>query len=235
MKLSRDFQRPLRYIVDQLMPPILRDSRIFKVALKIIFKNDSNTVWKFRQDFPTMTNEEVKEIYGKLSQHALKVSTDINSRCLRKINEEIAGKSVLDAGCGTGKLAELKSYAEYVGVDFVKHELWSSLQTESTSFHEMSVENIAFADDSFDLVICAHVLEHVRNPINVLSEIRRLTKSEAIIILPRERSYRAGFNLHVNHFQYQWEVERLLNSVPNTNSAVELIDGDFYCKMIFDK
>ena len=114
MKLSRDFQRPLRYIVDQLMPPILRDSRIFKVALKIIFKNDSNTVWKFRQDFPTMTNEEVKEIYGKLSQHALKVSTDINSRCLRKINEEIAGKSVLDAGCGTGKLAELKKCSPVV-------------------------------------------------------------------------------------------------------------------------
>ena len=235
MKLSRDFQRPFRWIIDQLMPPILRDGPIFKFALRIVFKNDSIMVWKFRQDFPTMSDEEVKKIYAHLSQHALKVSTDINGRCLRQINEELAGKTVLDAGCGTGKIAELKSYTKYVGVDFVKHELWSLMQTDSASFHEMSVESMAFSDNSFDLVICAHVLEHVRNPINVLLEIKRLTKSEAIIILPRERSYRSGFNLHVNHFQYQWEVERLLNSVPSTNASVELIDGDFYCKINFEK
>lgn len=235
MKLSRDLQRPLRYFIDQLLPPFVRDSRIFKFALKIIFKTDSNTVWEFRKNFPTMTDQEVRDIYAKLSKHALKVSTDINSRCLNKIYEEIAGKVVLDAGCGTGKLAELKNYAKYVGVDFVEHELWHSAQTDFSSFHEMSVENIAFADESFDLVICAHVLEHVRNPVNVLLEIRRLTKSEAVIILPRERSYRSGFNLHVNHYQYKWEVEGLFNQVPCASSTIELIDGDFYCKIIFNK
>ena len=235
MKLSRDFQRPMRYLIDQLLPPLVRDSKVFKYALKIIFKADSETVWEFRKNFPSMTDDEVRYIYSRLSKHALKVSTDINNRCLDKIKEEISLKTLLDAGCGTGKLAELKGYLTYVGVDFVEHKLWRSVETDTASFHEMSVEKMSFDDDSFDLVICAHVLEHVRNPINVLMEIRRLTKSEAIVILPRERSYKAGFNLHVNHYQYKWEIESLISQVPCESSSIELIDGDFYCKLKFKK
>jgi ubiquinone/menaquinone biosynthesis C-methylase UbiE len=235
MKLSRDLQRPMRYFIDQLLPPLVRDSQVFKQALKVIFKADSETVWEFRKNFPSMTDDEVRDVYSRLSKHALKVSTDINNRCLDKIKEEITKKTVLDAGCGTGKLAELKGYSKYVGVDFVEHNLWRSVETDTASFHEMSVEKMSFNDDSFDLVICAHVLEHVRNPINVLMEIRRLTKSEAILILPRERSYKAGFNLHVNHYQYKWEIESLISQVPCESSSIELIDGDFYCQLKFKK
>jgi ubiquinone/menaquinone biosynthesis C-methylase UbiE len=235
MKLSRDLQRPIRYFIDQLLPPLMRDSQVFKYALKIIFKADSKTVWEFRENFPSMSNDEVRDIYSRLSKHALKVSTDINNRCLDKIEEEVTAKTVLDVGCGTGKLAELKNYSRYVGVDFVEHKLWRSVETDNASFHEMSVEKMSFGDNSFDLVICAHVLEHVRNPINVLMEIRRLTKSEAIVILPRERSYKAGFNLHVNHYQYKWEIESLISQVPCDSSSIELIDGDFYCKINFKK
>jgi ubiquinone/menaquinone biosynthesis C-methylase UbiE len=99
----------------------------------------------------------------------------------------------------------------------------------------MSVEALKFDDNSFDLVVCAHVLEHVRNPIRVLNEIKRVTKSRAIVILPRERSYKAGFNLHVNHFQYDWEVRALLNQLSSAVSTIELIDGDFYCVLEFQE
>jgi hypothetical protein len=80
------------------------------------------------------------------------------------------------------------------------------MKTNSTSFHEMSVENMEFAENAFDLVI-----------------------------LPRERSYKAGFNLHVNHYQYEWEIQHLFNQVPGVSSSIELIDGDFYCNLVFAK
>jgi len=182
-----------------------------------------------------MSDEEVQSIYARLSQHALKVSTDINSRCLVKVIDEMSGKDVLDAGCGTGKLAESRKFKRYCGVDFVEHELWKTIQSSNITLSEMSVEALNFNDNSFDLVICAHVLEHVRNPIRVLNEIRRVTKSRAIVILPRERSYRAGFNLHVNHFQYDWQVRALLNQLSSAISTIELIDGDFYSVIEFQK
>ncbi len=107
--------------MDQLLPPFIRDSFILRYALKA----DSAMVWKFRENFPMMTDREVQAIYARLSKHALKVSTDINLRCLAKLNSEMAGKICLDAGCGNGKLAEANTYTEYVGVDFVEHELWN--------------------------------------------------------------------------------------------------------------
>ncbi len=233
--MSRDLQRPFRYVLDQVLPPFVRDSFLMKQALKIIFKSDSELVWNFRQNFPTMSEEEVQHIYARLSKHALKVSTDINTRCLVNVIDEMSGKDVLDAGCGTGKLAESRNFKSYCGVDFVEHELWKTVQSSNTTFSEMSVEALKFDDNSFDLVVCAHVLEHVRNPIRVLNEIKRVTKSRAIVILPRERSYKAGFNLHVNHFQYDWEVRALLNQLSSAVSTIELIDGDFYCVLEFQE
>jgi SAM-dependent methyltransferase len=117
MKLSRDLQRPFRYVLDQVLPPFVRDSFLMKQALKIIFKSDSELVWNFRQNFPTMSEEEVQHIYARLSKHALKVSTDINTRCLVNVIDEMSGKDVLDAGCGTGKLAESrKVIAEWISL-----------------------------------------------------------------------------------------------------------------------
>ena len=233
MKLNRDLQRPFRFVLDQVLPPFVRDSFLMRHALKVIFRKESETVWNFRKNFPAMSDLEVQSIYANLSKHALKVSTDINHRCLDKIFEEITDEVVLDVGCGTGKLAELRNYKSYAGVDFVEHELWRSLQLSNTTFSKMSADEMTFPANSFDLIVCAHVIEHVRNPIAVLTEIRRVAKSRAIVILPRERSYKSGFNLHVHHFQYDWEVRVLLNQLPNTSATIELIDGDFYCVLDF--
>jgi 2-polyprenyl-3-methyl-5-hydroxy-6-metoxy-1,4-benzoquinol methylase len=235
VKLNRDLQRPFRFLLDQVLPPFVRDSFLMRYAMKIVFRKESETVWQFRKNFWAMSDLEVESIYANLSKYALKVSTDINRRCLDKIFEEMTDKVVLDVGCGTGKLAELRNYKSYVGVDFVEHELWKSLQSSNTTFSKMSADEMVFPANSVDLVVCAHVLEHVRNPIAVLTEISRITRSRAIVILPRERSYKSGFNLHVHHFRYDWEVRALLNQLPKTRPTIELIDGDFYCVIEFQK
>lgn len=218
---------------DQILPPVIRDSSLMKLPLRLVFRNDFKIVWNFRQRFPLMTDEEIRETYEKLARHALKSDTDINRRCLDLLEIAIVEKKLLDVGCGTGKLAELSGFLEYVGVDFVRHPVWDDLSAGAVSFHEMPINNLPFNDHSFDLVVCAHVLEHVRNPVQILNEIKRVAKDQAIIILPRERSYKAGFNLHVNHFQYQWEIERLLSEIEIVSSSIELIDGDFYCLVNF--
>jgi ubiquinone/menaquinone biosynthesis C-methylase UbiE len=51
---------------------------------------------------------------------------------------------------------------------------------------KMDITNITYDSDSFDIVYCSHVLEHVTNERTALSEIHRVLKSTgwSIILVP---------------------------------------------------
>jgi SAM-dependent methyltransferase len=55
---------------------------------------------------------------------------------------------------------------------------------------DLDVEPIPFPDDSFDLVVASHVLEHVRQPLALVQECVRVCRPSGIIYLeaPSERS-----------------------------------------------
>lgn len=48
---------------------------------------------------------------------------------------------------------------------------------------KMDIHNIPFPENSFDVVLCNHVLEHVRDDIRAMSEIRRVLKPGGFSIL----------------------------------------------------
>jgi SAM-dependent methyltransferase len=49
--------------------------------------------------------------------------------------------------------------------------------------HHMDLTNLGFADGSFDLVICSHVLEHIPDDAAALGELRRITRKDGLVIL----------------------------------------------------
>jgi ubiquinone/menaquinone biosynthesis C-methylase UbiE len=59
----------------------------------------------------------------------------------------------------------------------------------------MSVLNIPFEDNYFDLIICNHVLEHIPNDIDAMKEIYRVLKKggEAILQVPISKNSEITF------------------------------------------
>lgn len=49
---------------------------------------------------------------------------------------------------------------------------------------KMDLHHLSFPDESFDLVICSHVLEHVRNDIQCMKELYRILKKGGLALLP---------------------------------------------------
>ena len=94
---------------------------------------------------------------------------------------------VLDVGCGTGALsfAVLDSAANgrVTGVDlspdFVAYA--SNQQHPRASLEVGDAEHLSFADDSFDAVLSALVLNFVRQPDAAVREMIRVTKSGGIV------------------------------------------------------
>src|SRR3989344_2805355 len=103
------------------------------------------------------------------------------------------GQKVLDAGCGEGILAVLmaKKGALVTACDISIPNIENAkkfAQTESVGnkirFLCADIEALPFEDNSFDVVVSSHILEHIPNFHKGLDEVRRVSKYKVIIGLP---------------------------------------------------
>ncbi len=113
-------------------------------------------------------------------------------------------KRILEVGAGDGSILKLLSEngfaPEYHAVEIsesgVKH-----IQTRNIE-HLKSVQlfdgyHLPFEDNSFDLIILSHVLEHVEHERNLLREIKRVAR-HSVIEVPID--YKAGVDKRIKHF-----------------------------------
>jgi len=84
---------------------------------------------------------------------------------------------VLDLGCGRGGVVELfwQEVNLAVGVDPDVPSL-AEHRAAGMPVIRGRGEDLPFAGESFDLTVCLWVLEHLRNPENVLREVRRVLR-----------------------------------------------------------
>ncbi|AXK38142.1 bifunctional 2-polyprenyl-6-hydroxyphenol methylase/3-demethylubiquinol 3-O-methyltransferase UbiG [Crenobacter cavernae] len=96
----------------------------------------------------------------------------------------LAGKAVLDVGCGGGILAESMAVkgATVTGIDLAKKSLkiaqLHSLETGvAVNYRCVPVEDLAAeSPESFDAVTCMEMLEHVPDPQSIVDACARLVK-----------------------------------------------------------
>lgn len=111
---------------------------------------------------------------------------DINPLRLDWIDQSIglAGKRVLDVGCGGGLLSEGMATrgANVIGIDLSEKPLGVAklhlLETgQKVDYRKIAVEALAEEmPGAFDAVTCLEMLEHVPNPASVVSACARLVK-----------------------------------------------------------
>lgn len=83
----------------------------------------------------------------------------------------------------------------------------------------------ALTKESFDVVLCHHVLEHTLSPAAVLSEVRQLLRPQGKLLLyvpyEKERRYRTFNASEPNHHLYSWNVQTLGNLVQECGMSVQ--------------
>lgn len=134
------------------------------------------------------------------------------------------GKTVLDAGCGSGYGMSAFDHASWaVGID-VSADAVAYARREyarpGVQFLQASCDAIPFRDESFGLATAFEVIEHLERWEELLSEARRVLRPEGILLVstPNKAYYAetraaAGPNpYHVHEFEYG-EFEAALRDV----------------------
>lgn len=90
---------------------------------------------------------------------------------------------ILDAGCGSGRtLDELADLGLARGVD-VSERAVAAARGRGHDALAAPVEELPFGDRSFDLVTCLDVVEHTRDDVRALRELRRVTRPRGLLLL----------------------------------------------------
>lgn len=133
--------------------------------------------------------------------------------------------SVLDVGCGEGFTLD-RLYREKIGKNLEGIEYLDTAIKIGKKIHphitltKGDIYTLPYKDNSFDLVLCTEVLEHLADPKKALKELVRVSKKYLLLSVPNEPIFMASNFLrgknwsrwgndieHINHWTF-WGFEK---------------------------
>jgi ubiquinone/menaquinone biosynthesis C-methylase UbiE len=201
--MKREHTNIVRFIIEDCVPPIIRDLPLFNTILSKASGLDLKKCRQLRKNIPYLTPEGLSEFYRDYPR--IQDETDNSSRCIQEIIDNVAGNSLCDVGCGTGHLLERIRQAcilnTLAGVDFSEHDEWAALG--HIQFYQHDILQLPFSDGQFDTVVSTHTLEHVLDIASAIRKLRRICAKKLIIVVPRERESIWSVNPHFHYFPYE--------------------------------
>lgn len=167
---------------------------------------------------------------------------------------DLSSLTLLNVGGSAGIIDEyLSRYFRHVtGIDIDEKAIQYAKNTFSKDnlvFELGDALNLRYADESFDVVICSHVYEHVTNANTMMKEIHRILKPGGFVyfaagnrlmynephynlpllsVMPRflahlyMRAAGKGTHYHEKHLSY-WGLKRLTKQFDMTDATVDII------------
>ena len=122
------------------------------------------------------------------SHTGLTISTDRLRRLLGGSFDAVAGKQVLEAGCGAGRFSELllKAKAHLSAVDLssaVEANYKNCSQFPNYRVSQASILTLPYSPGQFDVVICIGVIQHTPDPEQTMAALCRQVKPGGLLVI----------------------------------------------------
>lgn len=172
-----------------------------------IKKKTKNNYWIKKKD-PDGKIRDVLKNYAK----ERKVFLD-NNRSLIKLIRSIKFKSICDVGCGPGFLLSKFKKNQTFGIE--NDKIGIRFASKYGRIFRYNLNEHFNLDKKFDLVICNHVIEHVKKPEKLIKDLKSIMKSNGYLIIgtpdfdsAMARRYKNKYRLlhdktHISLFSYE--------------------------------
>ena len=211
--MNRSVTNIIRFFLDECVPPLIRDSKFFMYPFYLVWFKGSgiNFIMNFKSHVNKLSEEEFQNVYRELKTLAVDRPTDLNLPSVNYMlkNLEPTAETMLDVGCGRGYWLN-KVAGTTPGLKLTGCDLYDNVLLNNANYAKANIENLPFADKTFDIVTCHHTIEHVRNLEKAISELRRVTKQQLIIATPCQRYYYYTLDLHIHFFPEESSLENVI-------------------------
>ena len=159
------------------------------------FKDDNEKISQLQSKF---YNEVKFPNYDKIDDFGSLIVKSERSTFFKKLDQEIKMFSkVLEVGCGTGQMSLFLSryQREIYSIDLssgsleMAEEFRKKSSIENLFFLKISLFNLCFKKDFFDVIISNGVLHHTHNPRLAFMELTKHLKKEGYIVIGLYHKY----------------------------------------------
>lgn len=225
--MNRKLTNTIRFVMDELIPPFIRDSKIFMYPFFYLAYRGRNIkeMMEFKTNVYTYTPEQYAHLYNNLNSISRNRKTDLNQASIDFILKELENEKgkIIDIGCGSGYLLNLIG-EKFPHIQRTGFDIKSASGNESFDFVEGNLEQLPFEDNSFDVVICCHTIEHLLKLDLCIKELQRITKKKLIVVTPCQRYFYYTLDEHVNFFPLK---EQLTNLFSLPINKCQSLQGDW--------
>ena len=181
-------QSPIKREGNNHYPYLITDSglrpldRIFKCAdCGLVFAVPAGELKRVHSAYVNMIDERyIEEEQGRrVSACSILIKLDKLKR------DRNSSSRLLDIGCGTGILLDeaRKMGWETCGVEVSKWAAQYAKEKFNLKIHNTTLEEVKFSACSFDVVIMQDVIEHLVNPRQALTKVRKILKPDGILYI----------------------------------------------------
>jgi SAM-dependent methyltransferase len=133
---------------------------------------------------PVFKNERyIQSLYDREKRPKSEYPSLLAAELLRRTALQSIG-SFVDIGCGRGDF--LHAFAPYckrlTGIDLAPN-LSQYIDPHTALSADLDKDVLPIASNSIDFVFSKSVIEHLRNPLHLLGEIRRILKSDGVAVI----------------------------------------------------
>ncbi len=226
--MNRKFTNTIRFVMDECIPPFIRDNKWFMYPFYYLAYRGKNIseVMNFKQRVYQFSEADYANFYNQIDSISRNRLTDLNAASIEFIFtqiELIQPKKIVDIGCGRGYLLSL-IHERFPEIELTGLDIKACHPNPPYTFVQGNIENLPFENNSFDLVLCNHTIEHLIHLSTCIHELIRVTKSNLLVVTPKQRYFYYTLDEHVNFF---YQAEQLTSLFPIKNYSIKNLQGDW--------
>jgi 2-polyprenyl-3-methyl-5-hydroxy-6-metoxy-1,4-benzoquinol methylase len=140
----------------------------------------------FTHPLPESLTEAYDEDYYKIwYEKQFRQRVKLWKRRLKIVKKFCKSGQLLDVGTGDGLFLKLAKSANFNiwGTEISAAAVRAAKNLYGLDIHLTEIENADFKENSFDVITIWHVIEHVKNPVEVLKKAYSLSKRGAVVFV----------------------------------------------------